>query len=196
MCDPSKYEISDVSTTEVDHSDPWDVPNHTSDDNATGAAIRANIPLEPRNTTNNNNELHNNEYDDVTDSEQQQEANLNNESGSHQTKSGNQRYSQDTISKSNGDQGVGHLKPKVGIDKSGLWRSLSIKEEVRSRNKIFIIKKNASETTNDVTRKPSLKAKMALLSAKYQSKNVASVDPSHSNVCVAQNQSKEDSSES
>ena len=177
MCDPSRYVIRDVSTSEVDHSDPWYVPIHASDDNATEAAIRANIPVEPRNTTNNNNEVHKNENDHVTDSEQQQPANPNNERGTHQTSLGYQRQSQDSISKTNGDQDFGHLKPKVGIDKSGLWRSLSIKEEVRSRNSIFIIKK-ASETTNGVKRKPSLKAKMALLSAKYQAKNVASADSS------------------
>ena len=134
-----------------------------SEDEITKSESLSSISTESK-ITENNEELQSNAYDQVTDFRKQQVDVPSDETGSQLTTTENPE--QDSFSETVGQQDVVHLKTNVRIDKAGLHRSLSIKEEVRSRNNICIITNETSETNNDGKLKPSIKAKIALLAGK------------------------------
>ena len=140
--------------------------SNISEDEITESRSHSSISPEPKNTENTK-ELQSNANDQVTDCKQQRMEVQGNETTMTTTE--NQEQIQDSLSETVGQQDVVHLKTKVRIDKAGLHRSLSLKDEVRSRNNICIITNKPSETADDGKRKPSIKAKIAQLSGKKHS---------------------------
>ena len=156
-----------MPTAEEEPSQPWEsntnIHNRTAKEHITEIDSHANIPAESKNITNNKEKSQNKANDYLTDFTQHQVAN---ETSSDHITTENQKQSNDSISEANENhnQDVEHSKTKVRFAED----RISIKDEIRSRNKICIITKKTGEINNRGKRKFNLKSRMALLSASSQ----------------------------